>query len=255
VGFKRVLGSGIVGILIFIPMAYISFAALDLVGQVTDGLITNVAGLEALLPGNLKWVMVLVGGIAGVFLVNLFPLHWALMNNPGDIMLMLALILPWILTGIIIAAIFAHSPTGGFTSCLAVGIGYFTFMAIIYGGASLLGGQIPIPISVTGLLDDITAGLTGLPFLAATASAAFEGAAVGGIFGAFIGSLKYEGEGGGSSSKKKKDKKDLKEPTWKPSSKSSPSKEVSKGRFCTNCGAKIVSGDEFCTNCGSKAKS
>jgi hypothetical protein len=193
-GFKRVLGSGIVGIFIFIPMAYISMVALDLVGQVTNGLITNFTGIEAILPGNLKWVGFLIGAVAGIFLLNLFPLHWALMNNPGDIMLMLALILPWILTGIIVAALFAHSPTGGFTSCIAIGIGYFIFMAIIYAGAALLGGQIPIPINISGLLDDVASGMTDLPFLAAAASAAFEGAAIGGIFGALIGAMKYKGD-------------------------------------------------------------
>ncbi len=254
-GFKRVLGSGIVGMIIFIPMAYLSFTTLNLLEMVTGGLIQNIGAVTAIIPSEYQWVGFLAFGFAGVFLLNLFPVHWALMTDPGDIPLLLALIIPWILTGIIIAALFAHSPTGGFTSSIAVGIGYFIIMVIIYFAVGAIGNQIAggMGFDFSSLLNDIASGLTDLPFLAAAGAAAFEGAAIGGVFGAFIGSLKYKGEGGSSSKKSKsksKDKSKRKEPSF--SERSAASSSATSG-FCKNCGAKLIPDDEFCTNCGAKA--
>jgi hypothetical protein len=253
-GFKRVLGSGIVGMLIFIPMAYLSFTTLNLLEMVTGGLIQNVEGLTAIFPQQYRWVGFLIFGIAGVFLLNLFPVHYALINNPGDIPLLLALIIPWILTAIIIAALFAHSPTGGFTSSLAVGIGYFIIMVIIYFVIAAVGGQVLAGLDLSAVLNGVAAGMTDLPFLAAAGTAAFEGAAIGGVFGAFIGSLKYKGEGGSGKKKKSKSKeKTVKmEPSFSERSTESSSSTAGSD-FCKNCGARLVPGDEFCTNCGGKA--
>ena len=254
-GFKRVLGSGIVGMIIFVPMAYISFTALNLLEQVTGGLIQNIDAITAILPPNMKWVAIIGFGFAGVFLLNMFPVHWALINDPGNIPLLLALVIPWILTAVITAALFAHTPTGGFTSSLAVGIGYFIVMIIIYGIIAALGSRIPIPIDLNSMINDISSGMTGLPFLAAAGTAALEGGAIGGVFGAFIGALKYKGQGAPSSKKSKskgKSKSKSREPGFSGSSAVSSSSAAADA-FCKNCGAKLVPGDDFCTNCGAKA--
>ena len=73
-GFKRVLGSGIVGMIIFIPMAYISFTALNLLDVVTGGLIQNIDAISAVLPQQYKWVSFVAFGGAGVFLLKRFSL-------------------------------------------------------------------------------------------------------------------------------------------------------------------------------------
>ncbi len=264
-GFKRVCCSGCCGMLCLLPMAYISFRFLDLTSQITGGLIQNISSLADVLPMGDALIFV-VGAIVGVLIVCLFPIHWALINNPGDVMLLLSIIVPWILCCAITAGLFAHSPRGGFDTSLAIGIGWFFVMLLPYIAVSIMLGS-------GGLLDGLATGFTGMPWILAVLTATMEGAAVGGVFGAFVGSLKYDADEvhgkkkkKGKSKKKDKDDEDIAEPTFGGSSKSkkdskkksSKKKDSAKkdsgsaAKNCKNCGAKISAGDEFCTNCGSK---
>ena len=246
-GLKRVICSGCLGMLCLLPMAYISFHFLDLTSQVTGGLVSNITAIGDILPQGYQWIMYIVGSILGVAMICLFPIHWALMYNPGDVMLLLSLILPWILTCAITSGLFAHSPKGGFNTSMAIGIGYMVTMMLPYIASMVVMGGFLKPI-----LDGAASGLTDLPWVLAVALSTMEGAAVGGVFGALIGSLKYEGEGGGGGKKKeKKSKKKIKEPSWD-SRDSGSTSSTSKAKQCNNCGAKLTSGDDFCTNCGAK---
>jgi len=227
-------------------MAYLSFHFLDLTSQVTGGLVQNLSSLGSLL-GDSQWIMYVVGAIVGVGMICLFPIHWALMYNPGDVMLLLALILPWILTCAITSGLFAHSPKGGFNTSMAIGIGYMVAMMLPYAVVAIAAG------GFLSLLNGVALGLTDLPWVLAVILACLEGAAVGGVFGALVGSLKYEGEGGGGKKKEKKSREKMKEPSFGGgSSSSSGTSLTSKSKSCNNCGAKLTSGDDFCTNCGAK---
>ncbi|MHA1149635.1 MAG: zinc ribbon domain-containing protein [Promethearchaeota archaeon] len=249
-GIGRVIKSGCLGMLCLLPMAWISFQFLDLTSQITGGLIKNAGALTtaigSLIGGGAGAILgFIIGAFMGLFLICIFPIHWALINNPNDIMLLIAIVLPWILCCTITAGLFAHSPRGGLNTSLAIGIGYMIFFVLIYIVLRLLLG----PLGV--IIDGLFTGLTDMPYILAVISATMEGAVVGGIFGAFIGSLKYVPEGTIESSKSKKSKSSKPEPTL--DSFGSPSSSV-KDEFCINCGAKFTGDDEFCTNCGAKRK-
>ena len=115
--------------LCLLPMAYISFRFLDLTGQITGGLITNISGLAKILPGG-EALMFVLGAIMGVAMICLFPVHWALFYYPGDVMLLIAIILPWILCCTITSGLMAHSPKGGFNTSIAIGIA----ISVVRGG-------------------------------------------------------------------------------------------------------------------------
>ena len=117
-----------------------------------------------------------------------------------------------------------------------------------FGGHDQAAG---LGLDAAGLLNNAIIGITDLPYFLAVLCAVWEGCLVGGMFAAFIGSLKYKPEGG--SKKKKKSKSAAPEPTLD-SMDTFGSKSSSEADFCTNCGAKILDGDEFCTNCGAKKK-
>ncbi|MFO7798032.1 MAG: zinc ribbon domain-containing protein [Promethearchaeati archaeon] len=242
-GIGRVIGSGIVGMLFLVPFAWLSFFALDLTGTVTGGLITGLNDLFASIGGPIGAILTFVGGMfIGLLLVILFPIHWALMYRPDDVMLLVGLVMPWVLACTVASAIFAHSPRGGLHTSLAVGIGYLILSFVLYGVLlfiirAISGGMGGLVID---LIDGLSLGLTDLPFLAAVSLAILEGCLVGSVFGAFIGSLKYKPEGA-----KKPVKKKGKTPESEP-------KLDTSADYCTNCGAKITPGNEFCTNCGQK---
>jgi len=245
-GFGRVVWTGIVGMIFLMLTSWVSFSLLDLTGSVTGGLITNLnAGLSALgglIPGFGAFISILASMFLGLILILLFPIHWCLFYRPDDVLLIISVILPWILTCSLIAAIGAHSPRGGIHSSLAIGIGYIIITLLLYFLIPLIPG---IGSIIGGVIDGLASGLTDLPFALATFTAILEGCLVGAVFGAFIGSLKYKGIGGGKAPKAKKvkgTKKEDSEPT------------LDSSALCKNCGAKLIPGDDFCTNCGSKVK-
>ncbi|MFX1502903.1 MAG: hypothetical protein ACFFDH_18225, partial [Promethearchaeota archaeon] len=116
-GWGRVIKSGIVGMLILIPMSYISFRLLNLTEGVTGGLITNIDDALSDILGAIGFGGVFLefifGALIGIVLIFIFPIHWCIMYRPDDIGLILAITFPWILTCLITAALFSHSPRGG----------------------------------------------------------------------------------------------------------------------------------------------
>lgn len=237
-GFKRVLGSGIFGMFILLIMAIVSVSFFGLSSNITRGLL--------IVSSN-----IVLQAIVGISMLCVFPIHWALISYPNDIPLMLSIVLPWILTCAIASALFAHSPRGGFDTSIAIGIGYLILFSIGYFFVDALITRIfNVSIDFRGILDAIMTGFTGMPYLLSVLAATMEGALIGGIFGAFIGSLKYKP--GGVDVKKSKEKKVRAEPTL--DSMGGYGSEIKEDVFCTNCGAKIRPGDEFCVNCGAKVK-
>ncbi len=242
-GWGRVIWSGCVGMLCLIPMAWISFQFLDLTGGVTGGLIKNLDDAIASLGTFLGPMAGILGFVAsaflGLILILLFPIHWCIFYRPDDVLLIVAVVLPWILCCTITSAISAHSPRGGIHTSLAIGIGYLIPAMVIY----LVIPVIPMvgPI-IAGVVDGAVLGLTDLPYLLAVFTAILEGCLVGAVFGGFIGSLKYKPTEGTAQPKVKKSKGKTKE-------EQEPSLDSSE--LCPNCKAKLVPGNEFCTNCGS----
>ncbi|MHA1912973.1 MAG: zinc ribbon domain-containing protein [Promethearchaeota archaeon] len=243
-GLKRVIGSGIVGMLLLILMAWISFRFLNLAEGVTGGLIQNIDDalslVTGLIPGPLGVVIeVLAGAFIGLALLFIFPIHWCITYRPDDVGLLIAVTVPWILCCVITSALFAKSPRGGIHTSLAIGIGYAILLVIIYFIASLLG-----PFSA--ILDGLMLGLTDLPYLLAVLTSVLEGTLVGAVFAGFIGSLKYN-PGKKSKKSKRKEVTELSEANIAIESAVS-GQEIT----CSNCGAKITTDDLFCTNCGAK---
>ena len=247
-GWGRVIGSGCIGMLCLIPMAWISFSFLDLTGSVTGGLINNLnvalADIGSLLGlGALGDILGFVASaFLGLILILLFPIHWCIFYRPDDVLLVISVILPWILCCTITSAIFAHSPRGGIHTSLAIGIGYLIPAMAIYFVLPL----IPVVGSIIGgVLDGAVSGLTDLPYLLAVFTAILEGCLVGAVFGGFIGSLKYKPTEGTAQPKVRKSK-DKAEEAEEPS--------LDGSELCPNCNAKLIPGNEFCTNCGSAIK-
>ncbi|MBA7571055.1 hypothetical protein ES708_12811 [subsurface metagenome] len=247
-GWGRVIGSGCLGMLCLIPMAYISFSLLDLTSSVTGGLITNLNDAIASIGGLLGSELGPVAGILsffasaflGLILILLFPIHWCIFYKPDDVLLLISVVLPWILCCTISSAIFAHSPRGGIHTSLAIGIGYLIPAMVIYLAISLIPGGYGSLIG--GVVDGAVSGLTDLPYLLAVFTAILEGCLVGAVFGGFIGSLKYKPTEGTARLKARKSKgkaEEVQEPS------------LDSSELCPNCKAKLVPGNEFCTNCGS----
>ena len=253
-GWGRVIKSGMLGMILLIPMAYISFRLLNLTEGVTGGLIANIDDALASLTEDLGFFAILVqffaGAAIGALLIFLFPIHWCLSYRPDDVALLIAITLPWILTCVITCAISAHTPRGGLHTSLAIGIGYAIILSVVYLVLVLV-----FPLGST-ILDGLLTGLTDLPYLLAVLTAIFEGTLVGAVFGAFVGSLKYKPKGG----KKKKKKKKVKVKTETTKTGELFPREIAEDEtvstpttdFCKNCGARLTEEDLFCTNCGAK---
>lgn len=247
-GWGRVIKSGIVGMLCFIPMAYISFRFLNLTEGVTGGLIQNFDDALGSLSGILGiggfFIDLIGGSLIGVALVFLFPIHWSIYYRPDDIALILAVTLPWILCCVITCGLFARSPKQGIHTSLAIGIGYAIILTVIY-----LVLIIAFPLGAA-ILDGILLGLTDLPYLLAALTSVLEGCLVGTVFGGFVGSLKYKPEGAKGKKVRSKRKEEISEL-------SEESKAIERAVFaeetvCSNCGDKLTTDDLFCTNCGAK---
>jgi len=247
VGWKRVIGSGIAGMLCLIPMAYISFRFLNLGEGITGGLIQNIddalGSLSSMFGGGI-FIELIGGALIGVALIFLFPIHWCIFYRPEDISLILAVTLPWILCCVITCGIFARSPKQGIHTSLAIGIGYSIILTIIY-----LVIILAVPLGSV-ILDGIVMGLTDLPYLLAVLTAVFEGCLVGTVFGGFVGSLRYKPEG--AKGKKVKSKGKVGVSGLSEESKAIESAVLAEETSCSNCGAKLTVDDLFCTNCGAK---
>ena len=246
-GWKRVIGSGIAGMLCLIPMAYISFRFLNLGEGITGGLIQNIddalGSLSSMFGGGI-FIELIGGALIGVALIFLFPIHWCIFYRPEDISLILAVTLPWILCCVITCGIFARSPKQGIHTSLAIGIGYSIILTIIY-----LVIILAVPLGSV-ILDGIVMGLTDLPYLLAVLTAVFEGCLVGTVFGGFVGSLRYKPEG--AKGKKVKSKGKVGVSGLSEESKAIESAVLAEETSCSNCGAKLTVDDLFCTNCGAK---
>lgn len=256
-GLGRVIWTGCLGMLCLIPCAWIAFRFFDLGAAITGGLLIDVGaaletGLMYVLPADLgaaKGIIpMLVNGIFGLLMVVFFPIHWSLIYRPDAVDFAIAIIIPWILVGTLTSALFCKSAKKGFDSAMAVGIGYaiifiaipFILNAIINNMAGGGGG-----FNIMDIFDGIFGGLTDLPYIAAVLFACLEGGFIAGVFGAFIGALKYNPDAEQDVSKKsKKWKKETKEPTFGGSS--APTFSMK----CPSCGTKVTSEDSFCPQCG-----
>ncbi len=240
--------------ILMILTASMSFIFFDTISLLTGGFITNFQGLaESINPV----FVFLLGAFLGILLVCLIPIHWILINQPGNWIYLLALALPWIVTCFLTSYLFAHTPRGGIHTSLAIGIGLFLMMLVPYIALAILLAQ----FGGAAIIDGFSIGITDLPWVLATLSATMEGAAIGAFFGAFAGSLKYKpgklSKKEKKAKKKKKKEKKKKEESYIPeptfddvstSSRPSPSTD----NKCLNCGTKLLPGDDFCTKCGSK---
>ncbi|MFX1302447.1 MAG: zinc ribbon domain-containing protein [Promethearchaeota archaeon] len=250
-GWGRVVKSGLVGMLLLIPLSYISFRLLNLGESITGDLISDFPAAVTAIVGafglDSPIINILAGIVIGLALVFFFPIHWCIMYRPDDIGLILAVTFPWILTCIITSALFARSPREGIYTSLSIGIGYIIVLTIIY----LVIATNPIGQAI---LDGLILGLTDLFYMVAILTAILEGCFVGVVFGAFAGSLRYKPKG----VKEKKKKVEVKEEPIETTEmfprevveEETISSQVSD--FCTNCGAKLTADDLFCTNCGAK---
>ena len=231
-GFGRVVWTGIVGMLFLLITSWISFQFLDLTSSITGDLIQNLNDALASLGPFLSFI---AGAFMGLILILIFPIHWCLTYHPDDVMLLISVTLPWILSCSMICAINAKTPGKGIRTSLAIGIGYLIIALLIFF-------LLPLIPFVGPIVNGLITGLTDLPYILAVSTAILEGCLVGAVFGGFIGALKYKpaGDSGKKKSKKSKAKAaDDKEPTLDDS-------------HCANCGAKLVPGNDFCNNCGMK---
>jgi hypothetical protein len=181
-------------------MAWLSFYFLDLTSEVTGGLINNLGPALNTIGeqiGTAGGILTLIASmLLGLFLLFLFPLHWAMFYRPDDIGLMFALVVPWILCCAITSGLFAKNPRAGIHTSIAIGLGYMIPAVIIYFALPFVLGQI-IPGGsgiITSVIDGVSTGLTDLPFIFAVVTAIGEGCLVGAVFGGFIGSLRYNPE-------------------------------------------------------------
>ncbi|MFX0022032.1 MAG: zinc ribbon domain-containing protein [Candidatus Hermodarchaeota archaeon] len=259
-GWGRVIKSGIVGMIIFVPMSYISFRFLNLTEGVTGGLLENVDDALSAISGFLGFggifIELVAGMLIGVVLVLIFPIHWCIGYRPDDIGLIIAVVVPWILTCVIASALFSHSPREAIHTSLSIGIGYAIISVVLYIILVVLGNALGGTFGglIVGLLDGLMLGLTDLPYLLASLTAIIEGCLVGTVFGAFIGSLRYKPEGGKEKKKRVriKTKGEVEEPTEMFPRETVEENVVVTSTNCTNCGAKLTADDLFCKNCGAK---
>jgi hypothetical protein len=243
-------------------MAWISFSVFDLGSAVTGGLFTGIGeGLDyvfdSLLPANLAFLKILSGGILGIMLITIFPIHWLLQYRPDEPVFAVAMLVPWVLCIFITAILFAKNTKEGFWVGIKLGIAYLVPGAAIFAALPLLPD--PAGSIAEGISSGIFAGLTDLPYpwLAITL-ACLEGSFIGAVFGALAGALKYKPDASYEPKKSKRSKKSKTasaspaEPSYGAYSAASVSGSSAKSDFCTNCGAKLQPGMDFCTSCGQR---
>ena len=199
-GFGRVVWTGIVGmIFLFLASLLMMLEPFDLPSRITGGLLEDInealGSLGTILPGIGTLLGILIGGLLGLFMILIFPIHWCLIYRPDDVMLLMSVTLPWIIACSAICAINAKTPGKGIRTSLAIGIGYLIITLVLY----FLLPLIPVVGPLIGdLINGAVSGLTDLPYVLAVSTAILEGCLVGAVFGGFIGALRYKptGEGG-----------------------------------------------------------
>lgn len=266
-GLGRVMWTGCLGMCCLIPMAWLSFNVLDLGAAVTNGLLVDLGtALEtifaAVIPSSFSWAValipILVEGTMGVTMLIFFPLHWALYYRPDEIGFAFAIIIPWILSGALTSALFCKTTKKGFDTGLAIGVGYAILVgAVPFALSGLINAIFHVSFDIMPLLDGVFSGMTDLPYVAAVLTSCLEGGLIGGIFGAFIGSIKYDPSQTKSKAPKGKKQPEPKVKSEKFGGSASTAQPKIGARagsteFCPNCGAKIMVGDPFCPNCGTK---
>ena len=264
-GLWRVMWTGCLGMLCLIPMAWFSFNVLDLgaaitgdlfigIGDAMDTAFTAAFAAAGITGGFLTgFVPFIVQGLLGIIMLWYFPLHWALYYRPDDIGMALAIVLPWMLTGTITAALFCKKARKGLTTGLSVGLAYALFVGLFpLIISAIVNAASPIPIDIMGVINSLFTGMTDLPYVWSVVLACVEGALISGTFGALIGSLKYKPEGQLETQKVKKARKKKKEPKIAAVVDTTGSSTSTGGMFCPNCRSKVIPGDPFCPNCGTK---
>ncbi|MHA1452213.1 MAG: zinc ribbon domain-containing protein [Promethearchaeota archaeon] len=265
-GLWRVMWTGCLGMLCLVPMAWFSFNVLDLgaaitgdlfigIGDAMDTAFTAAFAAAGITGGFLTgFVPFIVQGLLGIVMLWYFPLHWALYYRPDDIGMALAIVLPWMLTGTITAALFCKKARKGFTTGISVGLAYALFVGVFpLIISAIVNAASPIPIDIMGVINSLFTGMTDLPYVWSVVLACVEGGLISGIFGALIGSLKYKPEGQLETQKVKKARKKKKEPKIAAVADTTGySSSSSSGMSCPNCSSKVIPGDPFCPNCGTK---
>jgi len=259
--------------LVLIPMAYLGMTIFDLGAAVTGGALTNIGDAVTIIFGTVVQgaggtiLSILIGGLLGLLMLGFFPLHWLLYYRPDNIGFAFGVFIPWMLTGIIAAGISAKSARGGFNTGMAVGIGYgiigtvLSLALIILLEANLPGAAL--------VINAVSLGFTDLPLVIAIILANLEGGLVAGIFGGFIGALKYNPAEAKAEAGKIKYKV---KPTGAfvnknlapiggaatPAYPVAPAYQtqapapsyVAQGKKCPQCGTVSTGTDKFCMNCG-----
>jgi len=128
-GFGRVVKTGIVGMIFLLLTSWISFQFLDLTSSITGDLIQNLNDALASLGPIFSFI---AGAFMGLILILIFPIHWCLTYHPDDVMLLISVTLPWILSCSMICAINAKTPGKGIRTSLAIGIGYLIIALVIF---------------------------------------------------------------------------------------------------------------------------
>ena len=257
-GFGRVVGSGCLGALCLIPMSWISSTVFDLGAAATGGALENIGvglnnTLPLLVPGPLGQALpVVIGGLLGLFVILVFPMHWFLYYRPDQWTYALAVMIPWVLACFITSYLMSHSPRGGVNTSFAIGI----FYMITFGGViTFLSSNDTIGPIIQGAF----VGLTDLNPTIAVILACLEGAGIGAVFGALAGSIKYNPkaedvkEKGGKAKKAEKKFESFGGPSLDENV-ATPTKAKGGTKICPNCNAKVDASDVFCMNCGTSFK-
>jgi len=185
---KIIFLGGLLGVIFLALMGWVAFSTpLDLGGSIFGGLVTNMGSLTSLIPGGFGAI---VSALLGTLMLVVFPIHWALQYRPGDVMLILGIMIPWIVAGTLNSLIFAHDAKQGFVSGLAIMVyPVILGLILILGLSGVLSNM--IGFDVGSIINGVFMGLVDLPAIAAILLATFEGGCLAGVFGALIGALKY----------------------------------------------------------------
>ena len=263
-----------------IPMSWISFSFFDLGGAISGSLFTNVgealnsafallassAGLGS--AGGL--ISVLVGGLIGLVMVLIFPIHWLLIYRPDEPMFALAMMIPWVLTVFLSALFWSKSMKDGFMMGIKLAVSWIVIGIVLFMGITSLAASSGMGGIVGTALNGIFEGLTDLSPILAIISASLEGGLIGGVFGGLAGAIKYKPgeEYQPNSNKKAKPASEdsgvafgssytpsqpaYQQQTTKP--KNAFQTKTTRPTNCPRCGKPVGIGEDFCTECGSPLK-
>lgn len=193
---KIIFLGGLLGGVFLLLMGWVSFQVLNLGDLMTGGLLTNISSLFSMLgdvlPGIGSIFALILPMFIGWGMLILFPLDWALTYRPDDIGLLFGILIPWAIAGVLTSLIFAKNAKQGFLCGIAIAL--YPIILMIVGSILLgfLSQGLLMGINIGGILDGIVVGLVDRSLPLAILSATLEGGALAGVFGALIGSLKYD---------------------------------------------------------------